>query len=124
MEDGWTSPIVALPSGEIVDGFHRWTISEDPDIWSLTDGLVPVVRVEPDRSHQKMTTIRQNRARGQHGVLPMAEIVRSLVDDGLSTDEIRERLQMEPEEVDRLIDASGMPNRAGDDQLGRGWVPE
>ena len=31
MEDGWTQPIVARTDGEIVDGFHRWSISADPD---------------------------------------------------------------------------------------------
>ena len=29
LEDGWTQPIVILPDGQIVDGFHRYTVSAD-----------------------------------------------------------------------------------------------
>ena len=87
MADGWTQPIVAREDGQIVDGFHRWTISADPEISALTNGLVPVVRLRPalEMADQMASTIRHNRARGQHGVIPMADIVTSLKDDhGLS----------------------------------------
>lgn len=48
LEDGWTQPIVVGPTDEedvfeVIDGFHRWLISDDPDVWRLTEGLVPVV---------------------------------------------------------------------------------
>src|SRR5258708_4407167 len=42
MEDGWTQPIVIRKDYEIVDGFHRWTVSGDPEVSALTDGMVPV----------------------------------------------------------------------------------
>src|SRR5438045_1612914 len=62
LEDGWTQPIVARPDGEIVDGFHRWTISAESEISAMTNGLVPVVRLLPaNREHQIMSTIRHNR---------------------------------------------------------------
>src|SRR5262245_27363791 len=102
LEDGWTQPIVARPDGEIVDGFHRYTLgSTDPDVPALTGGLVPVVRLrDADMAHQMMSTIRHNRARGTHRVIRMAEIVTALKDQGLSEDEIMHRLQMEDEEVE------------------------
>jgi ParB-like chromosome segregation protein Spo0J len=31
-EDGWTQPIVILQDKTIVDGFHRWTVSADPEL--------------------------------------------------------------------------------------------
>ena len=62
---GWTQPIVARQSGEIVDGFHRWTVSADEDIFAMTDGYVPVVYLskEVDQAQQMVATIVHNRAR-------------------------------------------------------------
>lgn len=110
LEDGWTQPIVINPDNEIVDGFHRWTVSDDSRLRKMTGGKVPVVRVSlKDGNHQKMSTIRHNRARGTHGVLNMSSIVKSMVDDGLSQQEIMQRLQMEEEEVIRLALRAGIP---------------
>lgn len=124
LEDGWTQPIVARKDGEIVDGFHRWTVSADPEIYEMTDGKVPVVFIDPPKDQQMMATIRHNRARGSHAVLKMADIVRHLIDvEGLSFEEVQERLQMEWEEVDRLYDASGMTVRGSAEGFNKGWVP-
>jgi ParB-like chromosome segregation protein Spo0J len=126
MEDGWTQPIVARMDGEIVDGFHRFTLgSTDPDVQAMTSGLVPVVRLRNvDPAHQMMSTIRHNRARGTHKVLRMADIVRSLAKEfNLGEAEIMERLGMEDEEVDRLLDASGMVVRGSRDEFSKGWEP-
>ena len=111
LEDGWTQPIVANTDNEIVDGFHRWTVSADKEISEMTNGEIPVVFTKPnDDSHQKMSTIRHNRARGTHAVLDMAEIIKTMVDDGLSKEEIMDRLQMEEEEVVRLASRVGIPS--------------
>jgi hypothetical protein len=125
LEDGWTQPIVARADGEIVDGFHRWTLGRtDTEIQAMTDGLVPVVRlVVGDLSHQMMSTIRHNRARGQHRVRSMASIVREMRET-LSEDEICRRLGMEPEEVERLFDVGDMVKRGSAEGFGRGWVPD
>tara|TARA_R110002153_G_scaffold4163_1_gene19964 strand:+ start:790 stop:1287 length:498 start_codon:yes stop_codon:yes gene_type:complete len=110
LEDGWTQPIVINPKNEIVDGFHRWTVSNDPELRKLTGGKVPVVITKPkDDEHQKMSTIRHNRARGTHGVLDMAKIIQSMIDSGMSQQEIEKRLQMESEEVVRLALRVGIP---------------
>jgi ParB-like chromosome segregation protein Spo0J len=127
MEDGFTQPIVARPDGEIVDGFHRWTLgSTDADLIARYGGYVPVVRLRPaDAAHQRMSTIRHNRARGNHAVVRMAEIVRELAGTmGLDPVEIGRRLGMEDEEVERLQDASGMIGRGSADTFGKGWVPQ
>lgn len=124
LEDGWTQPIVINPDYEIVDGFHRWTVSGDPELRKLTDGMVPVVITSPaDGEHQKMSTIRHNRARGSHGVLDMANIIQSMVDAGMSQQEIESRLQMESEEVVRLALRVGIPKSAllQDDEFSKAW---
>jgi len=110
LEDGWTQPIVINPDYEIVDGFHRWTVSGDKDVQKMTGTQVPVVMTKPNNdAHQKMSTIRHNRARGTHAVLNMSEIIKSMIDDGLSKQEIMSRLQMEEEEVIRLAARVGIP---------------
>lgn len=125
LEDGWTQPIVALPDMTIVDGFHRHTVSADPRLIERFRGMVPVVVVNADPVHRKMSTIRHNRARGTHGVLPMADIVQGMVQEGVSKEDIMRRLQMEDEEVDRLIDRAGMPQHVERDTkaFGKSWVP-
>ena len=124
LEDGWTQPIVALSDGTIVDGYHRWTVSESPEIGELTDGLVPVVFIEADPVHRRMSTIRHNRARGKHGVLPMAEIVQMMIDEGVSPEEIMSRLGMEDEEVERLAARVGIPLKIEKDGFSNAWKPD
>jgi hypothetical protein len=126
LEDGWTQPIVARPDGEIVDGYHRWTLArEDADIQNLTGGLCPVTRLTPaeDPLHQRMSTIRHNRARGQHHVIKMADIVHDLHHGGIPTNEISRRLGMDDEEVTRLLDRGQMTTRHGTSPLHNGWAP-
>lgn len=136
VEDGWTQPIVVRPLVEenyptarylVVDGFHRWTVAGWPEVAALTGGLVPVVELSPKSpAEMRLATIRHNRARGTHGVTPMASIVRELKDEfGLGDEEICRRLGMEEEELERLYDVSGMPERVRREQgdFNRGWVP-
>jgi ParB-like chromosome segregation protein Spo0J len=127
LEDGWTQPIVIRGDREIVDGFHRWTVSSDPDVYALTDGLVPVVTLRDDLSpeHQRMSTIRHNRARGAHTVTKMADIVSELLEEsGLADEELVNRLGMEIEEVRRLRDRGDMLKRGRAEEFGKAWVPE
>lgn len=128
---GWTQPIVVRPgeeedSYEIVDGFHRWTVSGDPDVGDLTDGLVPcVVLRDLPKSEQMMATVRHNRARGNHAVLPMSDIVRDLRDVfGLTEEQCEKLMGMEFEEVDRLYDRGVMIKRGADALLSfnTGWT--
>lgn len=123
LSDGWTQPIVARSDGEIVDGFHRWTTSADPDVGALTGGLVPVVFLPDDTptEHQMMSTVRHNRARGSHHVVKMADIVLDLLDLGLGPDEVAERMQMDPEEVRRLSQRGSMRERHGEGDFNNGF---
>lgn len=125
LENGWTQPIVAHPNGEIVDGFHRWSLaSKDKDIQKLSDGLCPVVRlVETGPDLARLATIRHNRARGNHYVVKMSEIVHELKDMGMSENEIGIRLGMDKEEVNRLIQRGNSLERNGRDEFSKGWIP-
>lgn len=132
LEDGWTQPIVALEvEGEedliIIDGFHRHHVSGRKKILEMTEGYIPVVILRAENeAHKQMSTIRHNRARGTHAVLPMAKIVQNMLGEGLSKEEICTRLQMEIDEVERLALRVGIAST--DDitksKFGNAWEPK
>jgi len=104
LTNGWTLPIVVRPDFTIIDGFHRWTVAGREPLKSLLKGKVPVVIVDHhgDESADVYGTITHNRARGTHLLDPMKAIVKKLLDEGKSVDEIGKQLGMKPEEVFRL----------------------
>ena len=103
--NGWTLPIVVRPDFTIIDGFHRWTIAGREPLKTQLGGKVPVVIVEhDDASDDIYGTITHNRASGTHLLEPMKAIVKRLLDDGKTVDEIGKQLGMKPEEVFRLSD--------------------
>lgn len=104
LTNGWTLPIVVRPDYTIIDGFHRWTVSGREPLLSMLGGKVPVVVVDHagDESADVYGTITHNRARGQHLLEPMKAIVKKLLDEGKSVQEIGKQLGMRPEEVFRL----------------------
>lgn len=107
LTNGWTLPIVVRPDFTIIDGFHRWTVSGEEPLFSLLQGKVPVVIVDhKDKSDDIYGTVTHNRARGTHLLEPMKAIVKRLLDDGKTVDEIGKQLGMKPEEVFRLSDFS------------------
>lgn len=107
LTNGWTLPIVVRPDLTIIDGFHRWTVAGEEPLRTMLDGKVPVVKVaHSDQSEDIYGTVTHNRARGTHLLEPMKAIVKRLMDDGKSVQEIGKQLGMKPEEVFRLSDFS------------------
>lgn len=103
MTNGWTLPIVVRPDFTIIDGFHRWTVSGEEPLKSMLDNKVPVVIVtHDDESEDIYGTVTHNRARGTHLLEPMKNIVKKLLDDGKTVEEIGKQLGMKPEEIFRL----------------------
>lgn len=107
MTNGWTLPIVVRPDYTIIDGFHRWTVAGEEPLHSILGGKVPVVIVDhKDQSEDVYGTVTHNRARGTHLLEPMKAIVKRLMDDGKTVEEISKQLGMRAEEVFRLSDFS------------------
>lgn len=107
LTNGWTLPIVCRPDYTIIDGFHRWTVSGREPLLSMLGGKVPVVIVDHDNEADDMFgTITHNRARGTHLLEPMKAIVKKLLADGKTVQEIGKQMGMRPEEVFRLSDFS------------------
>ena len=107
LTNGWTLPIVVRPDYTLIDGFHRWTVSGQEPLLSKLQGKVPVVKVShADEAEDIYGTITHNRARGTHLLEPMKAIVKRLLGEGKSVQEIGRQLGMRPEEVFRLSDFS------------------
>ena len=105
LSNGWTLPIVAKPDGTIIEGFHRWTVAGREPLKTILGGMVPVVRViHKDHAGDVYGTITHNRARGVHLLDPMKKIVKDLINEGKSINEIGKEIGMKPEEVFRLSD--------------------
>ena len=115
--DGYTQPVVAwrIEGGawEVVDGEHRTRVGrEDRAVRDRVRGYLPVVGVNHGRtaaSDRMAATIRHNRARGVHGVMPMAEIVAAMLRDGLPDDEIGRALGMDADELLRFKQQVALP---------------
>lgn len=107
LTNGWTLPIVVRPDMTIIDGFHRWTVAGEEPLYSMLEGKVPVVIVDhKDKAGNIYGTVTHNRARGTHLLEPMKAIVKELINDGKTVEEIGKQLGMRPEEVFRLSDFS------------------
>lgn len=107
LTNGWTLPIVVRQDYTIIDGFHRWTVAGEEPLFSQLDGKVPIVKVvHEDASEDIYGTVTHNRARGTHLLEPMKAIVKRLLGEGKTVEEIGKQLGMRPEEVFRLSDFS------------------
>ena len=112
--DGYTQPIVCYHDAEadryvVVDGFHRNRVGkEDPEVRERVLGHLPVVVIDKPLPERIASTIRHNRARGTHGIQPMAQIVEELYFRGWSDKRIGEELGMAKDEVLRLKQFRGL----------------
>lgn len=107
LTNGWTLPIVVRPDMTIIDGFHRWMVSGQEPLRTKLGGQVPVVIVDHrDEAEDMYGTVTHNRARGEHLLEPMKNIVQKLISQGKSVEEIGKQLGMKPEEIFRLSNFS------------------
>ena len=79
---------------------------EEPLV-SMLERKVPVVMVEHrDRAGNIYGTVTHNRARGTHLLGPMKAIVKELMGEGKTVEEIGKQLGMKAEEIFRLSEFS------------------
>lgn len=131
-EDGYTQPIVSMPDPdgrfEVIDGFHRHRVGKEcVDIQSRVHGYLPLVEIRSsqyDKSNRMASTIRHNRARGEHRVDSMAEIVVELKRRFWSDEKIAKELGMEPDEVLRLTQVTGLAGLFADREFSEAWEAE
>lgn len=126
--DGYTQPIVSMQHDgkfEVIDGFHRHRVGKEcADIQSRVHGYLPLVQIrssQTDKSDRMAATIRHNRARGEHRVDSMAEIVLELKRRFWADEKIAKELGMEPDEVLRLTQVTGLAGVFADHEFSEAW---
>lgn len=127
--DGYTQPIVAHHVATnryvVVDGFHRQRVGKKKGpIQARLHGYLPLVAIRPGRdaaADRIAATIRHNRARGVHGVMPMTDIVVRLLQAGWNEADIARQLGMDDDEVLRFKQVSGLPELFLDHGYSRSW---
>lgn len=129
--DGYTQPIVTMPDEadaeqrEVIDGFHRNRVGKEcADVRARVRGYLPVVTIRDDRRDKNdriAATIRHNRARGKHRVDAMSEIVIELKRRNWTDERISKELGMEPDEVLRLCQISGLAELFSDAEFSASW---
>lgn len=131
LEDGYTQPIVTFlteDGREVVDGFHRNRVGKESEpVKERVMGYLPVVTINEnrgDKGDRMAATIRHNRARGKHKVEAMSEIVMDLKRRNWSDAKIAKNLGMEPDEVLRLSQISGLAEMFKDRTFSEAWEAE
>lgn len=126
--DGFTQPVVTFPVDghrEVVDGFHRNLVATRARaVRERLRGYLPVTTIRTDRQQREdriAATIRHNRARGQHQVGDMSEIVVELSRRNWSDEKIGRELGMDPDEVLRLKQISGLAELFADAEFSEAW---
>jgi hypothetical protein len=132
--DGFTQPIVTWVDGngrerrEVIDGFHRNVVGKEHEaVVARIKGYLPVTtvnEVRTERGDRIASTIRHNRARGKHQVDSMSEIVVELKRRNWSDKKIGKELGMEPDEVLRLAQISGLAEMFADKEFSEAWEVE
>lgn len=130
-EDGYTQPIVTWQKDEcfeVVDGFHRNRVGkENPDVAKRVRGYLPVTVIQESRQGRGdriAATIRHNRARGKHAINSMSEIVVELKRRNWSNKKIGKELGMDPDEVLRLSQISGLAEMFSTVEFAEAWEAE
>lgn len=123
LDNGFCFPIVVIWDDEagkfcIIDGFHRSLISGEE--WLGFD-YVPVVVLEHDITKRMTATVQFNKARGVHQVDLDAEVIRGLIEQGLSEEEISDRLQIELDTVHRYKQITGVAELFKHAEYSRSW---
>lgn len=132
LANGYTMPIVTHEvvdgATEVVDGFHRHRVGKEvAEVRERCRGRLPVTRIRADRADvgaRIAATIEHNRARGEHQVDRMSEIVRMLYQQGWSEQRIMKELGMEADEVLRLKQMTGLAELFASREFSEAWEPE
>jgi ParB-like chromosome segregation protein Spo0J len=126
--DGYTQPIVTNEEAGkriVIDGFHRNRVGKEcADVRARIYGYLPVVQIrtaQADRTDRIASTIRHNRARGKHRVEAMSDIVIELTKRNWSDEKISKNLGMEPDEILRLRQISGLAEMFQDQEFSKAW---
>ena len=110
LDNGFCFPIVTIWDDEaqhfvIIDGFHRSLIGGAE--WLDVDYL-PIVVLSHNITRRMAATVQFNKAKGTHEIDRDADVVRALMEQGLSEEEVSVKLGLELDAVHRYKQVTGV----------------
>jgi ParB-like chromosome segregation protein Spo0J len=110
LDNGFCFPVVVIYDDEselfvVIDGFHRTIIGGDG--WLEFD-YIPLVVLDHDIKKRMAATVQFNKARGVHQVDLDADVIRALIEQGMSEDEICAHLGIDEDTVHRYKQLTGI----------------
>ncbi len=127
-KDGVTMPVVvaddpAVPGEHVVvDGFHRTMVCKTVSkVRESLAGYLPVVKLNKGIEDRITSTVRHNIARGTHQVELTAKLVTALRKHNWTNERIGIELGMDPDEVLRLKQITGLAEAFADKEFSRAW---
>jgi ParB-like chromosome segregation protein Spo0J len=127
-KDGLTMPVVAARSGNefvVVDGFHRRTqVANNKTINQSLNGYLPISLLDKSIEDRITSTVRHNMARGSHQVELSAKLVTLLKKHNWTNERIGKELGMDPDEVLRLKQITGLAEAFSDHEFSKAWDVE
>jgi ParB-like chromosome segregation protein Spo0J len=127
--NGYTMPIVTHQEDRftVVDGFHRHRVGKEvPEIRDSVHGRLPVSCIRAERADltgRIAATVEHNRARGEHQVQAMSDLVQQLYQAGWRDDKIMEELGMQADELLRHKQIQGLAELFAEREFSEGWEP-
>lgn len=126
LDNGFCFPIVTIHDAEtdsfvIVDGFHRYIVA-GPEWLDLPE--VPVVVLEHDMARRLAATWQFNKARGHHQVDLDAQVIRRLLEQGQTEEEIATHLGIDLDTVHRYKQVTGIAALFARTPLSTAWEIE
>ncbi len=125
-KDGLTMPVVAANLDDekyvVVDGFHRRThVAEDKQIRESLHGYLPISKLNKSIEDRITSTVRHNLARGTHQVELSANLIVLLKKHNWTNARIGIELGMDPDEVLRLKQITGLAELFQDKEFSKSW---
>lgn len=113
LSTGWIQPVLVNKNMMIIDGFHRWRLSQDSKlVTERYDGKLPVAVLDLEDDEAMVMTIRINRAKGTHVAVEMHKIVDKLVNEyGWEREKVAKEIGAHINEVDLLLQESVFTNK-------------
>lgn len=125
---GFGMPIVTWCNPEngqdvTVDGEHRGRVGKEiSPIRDRIHGYLPVARLEEsNRNDYIQATILFNEARGEHGIMPMTNIIAELLRNGWTDSDIARELGLDADEVLRFKHNTGLPDLFKNHEYSKAW---
>jgi len=125
--DGMTMPVVVSSEVEngswiVVDGFHRTTVAAySKDVRASLKGYLPVSKLDKNLEERVTSTVRHNLARGTHQVELSSKLVVFLKKHNWTDARIGKEIGMDPDEVLRLKQITGLAEAFKDKEFSKSW---